>query len=128
MFEGIRVLVRGGAVGRARALADQIVIEMGQRIAGLREAFGAAIAEGEGDHAAALEHHRRASAIWEHYEQVLERAHAFLGIGRSVIALGRPDEAVRPLRSAREILVGLGAVRLVEEADLLLAETTALSS
>src|SRR5262249_19178686 len=64
-FKGIRVLVRGGAVERARALTDRIVIQMGPRISGLEESFRAAIAEGEGDPAAALEHHRRASAIWE---------------------------------------------------------------
>jgi tetratricopeptide (TPR) repeat protein len=128
LFEAIRVLVRGGAVDRARALTDRIVIQMGHRIDGLKESFRAAIAEGEGDHALALEHHRRASRVWETYENVLERGHAFLGIGRCLIATGRPDEAVGPLREGREIVAGLGAVRLVEEADGLLAEATALSS
>ncbi|HEY7282961.1 MAG TPA: adenylate/guanylate cyclase domain-containing protein [Actinomycetota bacterium] len=127
-FEGIRVLVRGGAVARARALTDRIVIEMGPRIAGLKESFAASIAEGEDDPARALEHHRRASGIWETYDHVLERAHAFLGIGRSLLALGRAEEAVGSLRSGREIAVGLRAVRLVDETDRLLAEATALSS
>ena len=128
LFEGIRVLVRGGAVDRARALTDRIVIQMGPRIDGLKESFRAAIAEGDGDHALALEHHLRASEVWETYEFVLERGHAFLGTGRSLIALGRPGEAVGPLRTARDILAGLGGVRLVDEADRMLAEATALSS
>jgi hypothetical protein len=120
--------VRGGAVDRARVLTDRIVIEMGTRIDGLKESFRAAIAEGEGDLALALGHHLRASRVWETYEFVLERGHAFLGTGRCLIALGRPDEAVGPLMQAREIVAGLGAVRLVDEADRLLAEATALTS
>src|SRR4029450_2489171 len=67
LFEGIRVLVRGGAVDRARALTDRIVIQMGPRIDGLIESFRAAIAEGEGDYAAALERHLGASRIWATY-------------------------------------------------------------
>ncbi|HXJ66524.1 MAG TPA: hypothetical protein VNN79_22420, partial [Actinomycetota bacterium] len=128
LFEGIRVLARGGAVERARALTDRIVIEMGARIAGLKESFRATIAEADSDHALALEHHRRASAIWESYDHLLERGHAFLGQGRALIALGRLEESLRFLHSGREIVSGLGAVRLVEEADQLLAEATALSS
>jgi hypothetical protein len=51
-----------------------------------------------------------------------------MGTGRSLIALGRTDEAVGPLRNGRDEVARLGALGLIEEADRLLGEATALSS
>ena len=49
------------------------------------------------------------------------RCEARLGFGRCLVALGRPDEAIAPLRVARDIAERIGAVPWVVAADALLA-------
>jgi hypothetical protein len=65
---------------------------------------------------------------WERFGVVPERAHALLGQGRCLIDLGRPSEAISPLREARKIWVSLGATPALNETDVLLERATALSS
>jgi tetratricopeptide (TPR) repeat protein len=127
LFEGLRTLVRAGRLDRAQALADR-VSPYGRRVAGLELSFRAALAEGRGEVDDALRLHQDAARHWESYGFTLELGQALLGAGRSLVALGRLREAVEPLRRAREVVGRLGALRLVDEADRLLAEATALSS
>jgi class 3 adenylate cyclase len=56
-----------------------------------------------------------------------ERAHALLGHGRCLLALGRPAEARETLHAAREIFASLGAIPALTETDKCLARATALT-
>ncbi len=126
LFEGFRIIVRAD-IERARALLDRMA-PLGLRVEGLERSSRAALTEAEGDPDAAKRLYDRAAAHWSSYPFPPERAHALLGAGRCLVATGRPLEATEALREAREIVAGLGAVRLVDEADRLLAEATAKSS
>jgi class 3 adenylate cyclase/tetratricopeptide (TPR) repeat protein len=127
VFEALRTLVRAGRLDRAQALADH-VRPFGTRSAAVEVSFRAALAEGRGEIDEALRLHEEAAARWDSFGFVLELGHALLGAGRCRVAQGARDEAVEPLHRARALLGGLGVGRLVDEADRLLAEATALSS
>jgi hypothetical protein len=101
---------------------------LGVRVEGLRLSYRAALTEAEGDLEAAIGRYGEAAAHWASYGLPLEEAQALLGSGRCLLSTGRPHDASMALRDARTIVHGLGAVRLVDEADRLLAEATALSS
>jgi tetratricopeptide (TPR) repeat protein len=85
----------------------------------------ALIAEAEGRLDEALEGFRDAAERWAGYGHVIEHGNALIGVGRCLIALGRPAEAIEPLREARELFAAPGATVLVAEVDDLLAETAA---
>jgi class 3 adenylate cyclase/tetratricopeptide (TPR) repeat protein len=53
---------------------------------------------------------------------------SLLGLGRVLLALGRPTEAVEPLRAARDGFERLDMAPSVEEADTLLQEATTLTA
>jgi hypothetical protein len=57
-----------------------------------------------------------AAAAWTSYGHQLERAHALLGAGRCLLALGRPEGQLR-LREARTVVATLHAGALLSEAD-----------
>jgi hypothetical protein len=59
---------------------------------------------------------------------VLGRAESLLGVGRCLVALGRPQEATPPLRTARELFQELGAEPSVRRTDDLLARSTSVSA
>ena len=88
----------------------------------------AALAELEGDHSTALDRYEDAVGRWATFPSVLEHGHALAGVGRCLLALGRPDNACDKLRSARERYASLGAWPLVAEVDDLLAVATAKTS
>ena len=72
---------------------------------------------------------RRASyAVQASVAILAEQAQALLGIGRCLLELGEPVAGASRLGEARSIFARLGAQRLVDETDDLLAEATALSS
>jgi tetratricopeptide (TPR) repeat protein len=91
-------------------------------------AANAALAEARGEVQAAADAYEEAAMRWEQFGQAPEHAFALLGRGRCLLALLRPTEATRDLRSAREAFAGLGARPALEEADKALAQATALSS
>jgi hypothetical protein len=57
-----------------------------------------------------------------------KRAHALLGRGRCLLAIGRSPEAIASLREAREIFASLDARPALAEVDGLLGGATALTS
>ena len=77
----------------------------------------AAIAAAKEDHLAALDAFREAARRWGDYGHVLERANAHLGEARSLLELGRTDEAQTPLDEARSAFELLGAVPAVSAVD-----------
>ncbi len=89
---------------------------------------GALLAEAEGRLEAALAAFAEAIDRWADFGHPFEVAHGRLGAGRCLSATGRAEEATVELRAAREGFSALGAGRLVQEADELLARATALSS
>jgi class 3 adenylate cyclase/tetratricopeptide (TPR) repeat protein len=127
LVEATRVLVEEGALDAAEELARD-PFRAAARHANGALSTEAMFAEARGEAAEALVAHGRAAAAWEEYGSALERAHALLGEGRCLIVLGRPGEAIAPLRDGREVLSRLGAVSLVADADSLLERATALSS
>jgi class 3 adenylate cyclase/tetratricopeptide (TPR) repeat protein len=80
-------------------------------------------ASGEVEHAAGW--FGGVAALWEAYGHVPERALALLGLGRCLVALGRPAEALAPLRDARDGFERLQAGPSQAEADRLLARAGA---
>jgi class 3 adenylate cyclase/tetratricopeptide (TPR) repeat protein len=88
----------------------------------------ALIAEGTGDLDGALALHEEAASRWAEHGFVLGRAESLLGVGRCLVALGRPQEATPPLRTARELFQELGAEPSVRRTDDLLAHSTSVSA
>ena len=84
----------------------------------------AALAEHHGDHTAAAD----AATRWEQFGVVPELAHALLGQGRCLLALGRTTSATAVLQQARVIFDDLHATPALGEIDRLLGDATALSS
>jgi hypothetical protein len=88
----------------------------------------AVLAEGTGDFEAALTLHEEAAARWAEHGFVLGRAQSLLGLGRCVLALGRPHEAVAPLQTARTLFQELGAEPSVRAVDDVLGRATSMSA
>jgi class 3 adenylate cyclase/tetratricopeptide (TPR) repeat protein len=82
-------------------------------------AAAAVLAEARGRFAEAAARHGEAADRWGSFGVVPERAHALLGRGRCLVALGHPG-AGEPLRQARQVFAGLRAQPLAAEADALL--------
>ncbi len=80
---------------------------------------------GEGAEAAAL--YADAADRWERLTEVIEQAHALLGHGRCLTAVGDPG-ADSPLRRARALFDQMGARRRVDECDTLIARASKLTS
>jgi class 3 adenylate cyclase/tetratricopeptide (TPR) repeat protein len=78
--------------------------------------------------------HRRAAALyadaagrWEQFTELIEQAHALLGQGRCLVAVGDPG-ADRPLRRGRALFEQMGARARVVDCDELIARASRLSS
>ena len=69
----------------------------------------AQLAEYRGEHCEAAALYADAERRWKKFEMPWERAHAVLGHGRCLLALGRPAGAREALHAAREIFASLGA-------------------
>lgn len=91
-------------------------------------ASGGILAEARGRIAEAVEGYVEAAHGWTGFGNRVEAAFAWLGAGRCLAALGRRDDAVTALRSARETFVYLGALRATAEADELLTVAAAKTS
>jgi len=82
----------------------------------------AMVAEAVGDLELALELHRAAAVGWSAFGHRFEHAHALLGAGRSLLALG--EASASELADARALFVSLGATRHVLEVDDLIGGNT----
>jgi hypothetical protein len=87
----------------------------------------AQLAEDAGDLSEAATLYQEAAERWQEFGNVPERAHALLGHGRCLAALGKP-EAGAPLREAREIFSALGFRPAVANTDAVLGQVPAPAS
>ena len=112
-------------------VADRLIegtAEWGARRASGMTSVRAIVAEGKGELEEAQTLYEEAAEKWRAFGHVLERGQALLGAGRCLAQLGRSQEAVDRLRTARELFASLGATPLVAEADDWLERATALTS
>ena len=84
-------------------------------------------AERAGDHARAAALYADAADRWEQFTEGIEEAHALLGQGRCLAAVGDPG-ADLPLRRARALFDQMGARGRVDECDRLIARASRLTS
>jgi class 3 adenylate cyclase/tetratricopeptide (TPR) repeat protein len=84
----------------------------------------AQLAEHPGDHPEAATLYAEATARWQEFGNVPERAHALLGQGRCLLALGDPA-AEQPLHQAAELFSSMGYRRTLAETEALLEQATA---
>ena len=77
----------------------------------------ALLAEARGEHEAAASSFVEAAHGWAAYGAPFERARAELGWGRCLVALGRTQESVAPLRAARDGFGALRATPWIERVD-----------
>ena len=123
-------LARAAAALGNPALAAALVDGVPPTLPSQQHALAAAWAvqaEQAGDHAEAARLYADAAARWEQFTNVLEQAHALLGQGRCLTALGDPS-ADQPLRQARHVFDQMGARPYVVECDTLIARASKLSS
>lgn len=83
-------------------------------------AVGALLAEARGELHAAADGYREAAQGWQQCAVIVEHAHALLGQGRCLTALGRYAEATQALTHARAIVHALNASPVLTEIDTLL--------
>jgi len=81
----------------------------------------ALVTEARGEHEPAAPAFADAAARWHEFEMPYEEAHALLGQGRCLVALGRAPEAAPVLQQAREIFARLKAKPALDETEALLA-------
>ncbi|MEP6978789.1 MAG: adenylate/guanylate cyclase domain-containing protein [Thermoleophilia bacterium] len=84
----------------------------------------AQLAEHAGDHADAAALYAEAAARWQEFGNVPEHAHALLGQGRCLLALG-DGGAEAPLREARDLFASMGYKPVLAETDALLEQMAA---
>jgi tetratricopeptide (TPR) repeat protein len=87
----------------------------------------AQLAEHAGEHAEAAGLYAEAAERWKAFGNVPERAHALLGQGRCLAALGR-REAEEPLREARELFASMGYMPALAETEALFGESEAAAT
>jgi class 3 adenylate cyclase/tetratricopeptide (TPR) repeat protein len=88
----------------------------------------ALLKENDDSPAEAAELFADAASGWERFEMPWEWAHALLGRGRCLLALGRATEATESLGDAREVFVRLGSRPLTTETAIHLERAIQLSS
>jgi hypothetical protein len=119
----LRTALTAGDPELAARLADRL-----EPVFPLREhalcAARTQLAEAADDHARAATLYAEAAERWREFGNVPERAHALLGQGRCLAALGKPEGA-EPLREARDIFASMGYQPALGETDALLGESKA---
>jgi hypothetical protein len=125
--EAVRTAVAAGDRGLAERLASSFDATYPYEEHAVCAAR-ATVAEFRGDPEGAAGLFAEAARGWVGMEVVPERAFAYLGQGRCLLALGRSAQAYVPLRQAREVFARLGAKPPLTETDALLGRVTALSS
>src|SRR2546422_2871173 len=83
----------------------------------------AQLAEHAGDHADAATLYAEAAARWQEFGNVPEHAHALLGQGRCLLALGEPTAEQR-LHEAADLFSSMGYRPALTETEALLEQTT----
>ena len=123
----VRVAIAAGEPGLGAQLADGLkpLYQLDQHAAVTARAL---LAEQHGENAEAAALFTDAAGRWERFEVPWEQAQALLGEGRCLLTLGRPPEAREPLHTARDIFASLGANPALTDANLLLAQATALTA
>jgi len=118
------------ALRRLDLLDTLLAMPAGEQAAGrhTKTTWGAIAAEVAGRPNEALALYEDAEEGWQEFRDPYERAHSLLGQARCLIGLERANEAVQPLSEARELFAQLGAAPALAETDLLLLESSALSS
>jgi class 3 adenylate cyclase/tetratricopeptide (TPR) repeat protein len=125
--EAARVLMEAADVAAVRGLIDEDVVPIPPFVT-KQVLLRAMVAEADGGLEAAVDGYQESVRWFEEHGYAYEHAHALLGQGRCLVALGRPGEAAGALTAARQIAVGLGARPMVTRCDALLGEATALTS
>ena len=85
---------------------------------------GAIVAEAMGETKDAARLYAEAASAWKAFGNVVERAFALTGQGRCLLAIGKPAEATKPLRQARDLWAAMRAKPHIEETDVLLERAT----
>ncbi len=121
----VRTLVEAGSADLADDLVAGTPEPTSRRLRLSLASARAAVAAARGDHAEAVEIADGVVREWGAYGFGLEEARVRLGLGRSLVALGRAEEARGHLTSARELLDRLRARPLLAAVDELLERVTA---
>jgi hypothetical protein len=87
----------------------------------------AQLAEATADHAEAATLYTEAAARWQEFSNVFERAHALLGQGRCLRALGQPGPE-QPLKEARDLFAAMGYKPALTETEALLEQAAAAAA
>jgi hypothetical protein len=123
-------LVRAALATGDRALAERLVATIEPHYPLDEHALCTAraqLAEHAGELAEAARLYADAAGRWQEFGNVPERAHALLGEGRCLRALGQPG-AEESLCAARELFASLGYKPALAETEALLAQTAAAAS
>jgi class 3 adenylate cyclase/tetratricopeptide (TPR) repeat protein len=133
-------------LNRSRYLADLVFVAVAANAIDVAEAFlrntdsatarpvhapiaaRAVFDEATGETDSALALYEEAAAGWEEQGSAPARARSLFGMGRCLLALGRPHEATARLRDARELFVRLDAQPEVSAVDDALSRATSVSA
>ena len=112
----VRSTIQLGDPGLAEAIQGKVERTVPSQ-ADAAVAASAAILEARGDLAAAVDAYADAVRRWDAMRSVAELAFALLGHGRTLLAMGRPEEASASLERARAIFTDLRAKPALREID-----------
>jgi class 3 adenylate cyclase/tetratricopeptide (TPR) repeat protein len=122
--EAVRTALTVGDAGLAARLVEGVEALLPIQRHALATTHGL-LAERRGEHEAAAESYAAAASGWREFEVPYEEAHARLGLGRSLAAMGDERQAAGPAAEAHEIFARLGARPAVAESQELLARLAA---
>ena len=116
MPDSVRLLTELGDLEAAAALAE------GSRAPARKSELGsmaaeAILSEARGDLETAVQQYQEVADGWQGFGHVLEEGMARYGLGRSLAALGRTDEAGAALADARRLFERLGARPMIDKID-----------
>jgi hypothetical protein len=120
-FEEVRAAIAAGVPDLARRLVPDPSKYPRPKGRSDAEAAAAAIAELEGRWQEAADGYSAAVLLLEQLGFTGIKGAPLIGLGRSHLELGQPEQASASLEEARRISLGLGAAVRVEEIDALLA-------
>jgi class 3 adenylate cyclase/tetratricopeptide (TPR) repeat protein len=123
----VRMAVELGDLGLARRIAAKTVASRaldGHTLV----LFSALESEQEGEYDRAAQRFAEAASRWYAFGAPYEAAQARLGQGRCLVALGRADDAARPLRGAARVFRRLGAAPALSQTFLLTKSSPAARS
>ena len=115
-----RVLVAVGDADRARLLVERTPEPNARRLRLSVASAASVVAEASGDLEEAVAGYEKLAPEWVAYGFGLEEARVRLGLARSLLGLGRRDEAAEELAKARELGEELGDEPITAEVDALL--------